>query len=151
MKILKGAKIFNRGKSFYGDILIENQRIRLVAPNISRANAEEINMEGKWIIPGIIDDQVHVREPGLTYKADIATESKAAVAGGTTTFMEMPNTVPNALTQTILQDKYDVAEKTAYCNYSFFMGAGNDNIEEVLRTDKNAVCGIKIFISYSEM
>ena len=149
MKILKGAKIFNRGKSFYGDILIHNQRIKLVAPSISKSNAEEINMEGKWIMPGIIDDQVHFREPGLTYKADIATESRAAVAGGTTTFMEMPNTVPNALTQTILQDKYDVAEKTAYCNYSFFMGAGNDNIEEVLKTDRNTVCGVKIFMGSS--
>ncbi len=149
MKILKGGKIFNRGKSFYGDILIKDQRIRLVAPNISRPNAEEINVEGKWIIPGIIDDQVHFREPGLTYKADIASESRAAVAGGVTTFMEMPNTKPNALTQTILQDKYDVADKTAYCNYSFFMGASNENLEEVLKTDPSQVCGVKIFMGSS--
>jgi len=149
MKILKGGKIFNRGKSFYADVLIKDQRIRLVAPNISRANAEEINMEGKWIIPGIIDDQVHFREPGMTYKADIASESRAAVAGGVTTFMEMPNTKPNALTQAILQDKYVVADKSAYCNYSFFMGASNDNLEEVLKTDKTQVCGLKIFMGSS--
>jgi len=149
MKILKGGKIYNRGKSFYGDVLIKDQRIRLVAPNISRPNAEEINVEGKWIIPGIIDDQVHFREPGLTYKADIASESRAAVAGGVTTFMEMPNTKPNALSQPILQDKYDIAAKTAYCNYSFFMGASNDNLEEVLKTDPSQVCGVKIFMGSS--
>lgn len=149
MKILKGGKIFNRGKSFYADVLIHNKRIQLVAPTISAPNAEEVNVEGKWIIPGIIDDQVHFREPGLTYKADIATESMAAVAGGVTTFMEMPNTKPNALTQAILQDKYDIASKTAYCNYSFFMGAGNDNLEEVLKTDRSNVCGVKIFMGSS--
>ncbi|MFT4565874.1 MAG: dihydroorotase [Saprospiraceae bacterium] len=149
MKILKGGKIFNRGKSFYADVLIQDQRIKLVAPHITRANAEEINMDGKWIIPGIIDDQVHFREPGMTYKADIASESRAAVAGGVTTFMEMPNTKPNALTQTILQDKYNIAEKSAYCNYSFFMGASNDNLEEVLKTDKTQVCGLKIFMGSS--
>jgi len=119
-KILKGGKVYNRG-----------------------------NVEGKWIIPGIIDDQVHFREPGLTYKADIATESRAAVAGGVTTFMEMPNTKPNALTQEILQDKYVIADRTAYCNYSFFMGAGNDNLEQVLRTDRSLVCGVKIFMGSS--
>ena len=147
--ILKGGRIFNRGKSFVGDILIENDRIRLVASSISRAEAKEINLDGKWVIPGIIDDQVHFREPGLTYKANIATESRAAVMGGVTSFMEMPNTKPNALTQAILQDKYDVAAKTAYCNYSFFMGAGNDNIEEVLKTDRENVCGLKIFMGSS--
>ncbi|MDF1698908.1 MAG: dihydroorotase [Saprospiraceae bacterium] len=149
MKILKGGTIINRGKSFIGDVLIDKGRIQLVAPSISRANAEEINVEGKWVIPGIIDDQVHFREPGLTHKANIGTESRAAVAGGVTTFMEMPNTKPNALTQELLQDKYDIAEKTAYCNYSFFMGAGNDNIEEVLKTDKRNVCGVKIFMGSS--
>jgi len=148
-KILKGGKVYNRGKSFYADVLIEDERIRLVAPSISKPNAEEVNVEGKWIIPGIIDDQVHFREPGLTYKADIATESRAAVAGGVTTFMEMPNTKPNALTQEILQDKYVIADRTAYCNYSFFMGAGNDNLEQVLRTDRSLVCGVKIFMGSS--
>lgn len=149
MKILKGGKVYNRGKAFYADVLMKDGRIRLVASNIARAGAKEIDVSGKWIIPGIIDDQVHFREPGLTYKADIASESRAAVAGGVTTFMEMPNTVPNALTQQILQDKYDVAAKTAFCNYSFFMGAGNDNLEQVLRTDKANVCGVKIFMGSS--
>lgn len=149
MKILKGGTIINRGKSFIGDVLIDKGRIQLVAPSIERENAEEINVEGKWLMPGIIDDQVHFREPGLTHKANIATESRAAVAGGVTTFMEMPNTKPNALTQELLQDKYDIAERSAYCNYSFFMGAGNDNIEEVLKTDKSTVCGVKIFMGSS--
>ena len=149
MKILKGGTIINRGKSFTSDILLDKGRILLVAPSIQRENATEINVENKWIIPGIIDDQVHFREPGLTYKANIGTESRAAVAGGITTFMEMPNTKPSALTQELLQDKYDIAKKTAFCNYSFFMGAGNDNIEEVLKTDKSTVCGVKIFMGSS--
>jgi len=149
MKVLKGGTIINRGKSFAADVLIDEGRIRQVAPIIEKANAEEVNVEGKWIIPGIIDDQVHFREPGLTHKANIATESRAAVAGGVTTFMEMPNTKPAALTQALLQDKYDIAEQTAYCNYSFFMGAGNDNLEEVLKTDKTKICGVKIFMGSS--
>lgn len=149
MKILKGGTIINRGKSFIADILIDKNRIRLIAPSIQRPNAMEYDMEGKWIIPGIIDDQVHFREPGLTHKANIGTESRAAVAGGVTTFMEMPNTKPSALTQELLQDKYDIAQKTAFCNYSFFMGAGNDNVEEVLKTDKTKVCGVKIFMGSS--
>ncbi len=147
--ILKGGKIYNRGKSFYSDVLIENRKIALVAPSINRANAKEVELDGKWIIPGIIDDQVHFREPGLTYKADIATESRAAVVGGVTSFMEMPNTKPSALTQDLLQDKYNIALKTAYCNYSFFMGAGNDNLEEVLKTNRKDVCGVKIFMGSS--
>ena len=149
MLVLKGGEIINRGKRFFADVLIKNGRIELVAPNIDKPNAKEVNVEGKWIIPGIIDDQVHFREPGLTHKANIATESRAAVAGGVTTFMEMPNTKPNALTQELLQDKYDIAAQSAYCNYSFFMGAGNDNIEEVLKTDKKNVCGVKIFMGSS--
>lgn len=149
MIILKGGTIINRGKSFISDLLIDKGRIKLVAPSIERLNAKEVNVEGQWIIPGIIDDQVHFREPGLTHKANIGTESRAGVAGGVTTFMEMPNTKPSALTQELLQDKYEIAKKTAYCNYSFFMGAGNDNIEEVLKTDKTQVCGVKIFMGSS--
>ena len=149
MLVLKGGEVVNRGKRFFADVLINNGRIELVAPNIEKANAKEVNVEGKWVIPGIIDDQVHFREPGLTHKANIATESRAAVAGGVTTFMEMPNTKPNALTQELLQDKYDIAAQSAYCNYSFFMGAGNDNLEEVLKTDKKNVCGVKIFMGSS--
>ena len=106
-------------------------------------------LEGKWILPGCIDDQVHFREPGLTHKGNIFSESRAAVAGGITSFMEMPNTVPNALTQELLQDKYDIAAKNSPANYSFFMGASNDNIEEVLKTDPKNVCGVKIFMGSS--
>jgi dihydroorotase len=109
----------------------------------------EINAEGKYVIPGMIDDQVHFREPGLTHKGNIASESRAAVAGGITSFMEMPNTVPNALTQELLEDKYQIAAKSSPANYSFFMGASNDNAEEVLRTNPNNVCGVKIFMGSS--
>lgn len=148
-KLLKGGTLINRGKMFQADILIDRDRIALIAPSIDHPGAEEYNVEGKWILPGVIDDQVHFREPGLTHKANIATESRAAVAGGVTSFMEMPNTVPSALTQELLQDKYDIAHKSAYCNYSFFMGAGNDNLEEVLKTDPKNVCGVKIFMGSS--
>ncbi len=146
---IKNALIVNEGQSSYGDILIKNGRIEKIASQIDNKNGREIIAEGKLIIPGIIDDQVHFREPGLTYKADIASESRAAIMGGVTTFMEMPNTKPSCLTQELLQDKYDIADKTAYANYSFFMGASNDNIEEVLKTDKSTVCGIKIFMGSS--
>ncbi len=148
-KLLKGGKLINRGKAFYADILIKGDRIHRIAPSIDHPSAEVYNLDGKLVLPGVIDDQVHFREPGLTYKADIASESRAAVAGGVTTFMEMPNTKPAALTQDLLQDKYDIAAKRSYANYSFFMGAGNDNIEEVLKTDPNTVCGVKIFMGSS--
>lgn len=108
-----------------------------------------VNGEGKWLMAGAIDDQVHFREPGLTHKADLATESRAAVAGGITSFMEMPNTIPNALTQELLQDKYNRAEQVSVANYSFFMGASNNNIAEVLKTDPKRVCGIKVFMGSS--
>lgn len=147
--IIKGGILTNRGKSFQADILINNDRIELIAPVITRSGAKEINAEGCYVFPGVIDDQVHFREPGLTYKANIASESRAAIAGGTTTFMEMPNTKPAALTQELLQDKYDIAAKTSFANYSFFMGASNDNLEEVLKTDKTQVCGIKAFMGSS--
>lgn len=148
--IIRGAKVFNRGTARYGDILIKGDKIEKVDSNITlEGNYTEINAEGKWIIPGIIDDQVHFREPGLTHKADIASESRAAVAGGVTSFMEMPNTNPACLTQELLQQKYDIAQKTSYANYSFFMGASNDNYEEVMKTDATQVCGIKIFMGSS--
>jgi dihydroorotase len=148
-KLLKGGQVINEGTIQHLDILIDGGRIEKIGAHIEDASAEEVNCEGLWIIPGIIDDQVHFREPGLTHKANIATESRAAIAGGTTTFMEMPNTKPAALTQELLQDKYDIAANSAYCNYSFFMGAGNDNLEEVLKTDPNTVCGVKIFMGSS--
>ncbi len=146
--IIKNALLINEGKSFVSDLSILNGRIEKIDTSIDLPG-EEINGEGKWLIPGIIDDQVHFREPGLTHKANIKTESHAAVAGGTTSFMEMPNTKPNALTQELLQDKYDIASACSPANYSFFMGAGNDNIEEVLKTDHTQVCGIKIFMGSS--
>ena len=147
--LLKNATIINEGKKFQSDLLIKNGRIEKIAPSISDDSATIVDLAGKWLIPGMIDDQVHFREPGLTHKANIATESRAAVAGGITSFMEMPNTKPNALTQELLQDKYDIAAKSSIANYSFFMGASNDNIEEVLKTDRTQVCGVKVFMGSS--
>ncbi len=147
--LIKNGTIINRGWQKSGDVLIENGRIAQVGGVIDAAVDKEIDATGKWIIPGIIDDQVHFREPGLTHKAELKTESKAAVAGGVTTYMEMPNTKPNALTQELLQDKYDRAAEVSMANYSFFMGASNDNIEEVLKTNTENVCGIKVFMGSS--
>lgn len=147
--LIKGGLVINEGKKQHLDILIQDTKIIKIASSISDHTAKEINAEGKLVLPGCIDDQVHFREPGLTHKANIGTESRAAVAGGITTFMEMPNTVPNALTQELLQDKYNIASKTSVGNYSFFMGASNDNIEEVLKTDEKNVCGVKVFMGSS--
>jgi len=147
--IFRNAKIINRGEVIESDLLVDGDRIAKIDKLISVDNAEEIDVKGLWLMPGIIDDQVHFREPGLTHKANIATESRAAAAGGVTSFMEMPNTKPSALTQALLQDKYDIAEKTSTVNYSFFMGASNDNLEHVLQTDKEKVCGVKIFMGSS--
>lgn len=152
--LLKNATIVNEGQIFKGHVLIENERIAKVlteSENIAELENthEVINVNGNYLLPGVIDDQVHFREPGLTHKADIHTESRAAVAGGITSFMEMPNTVPNTLTQELLQDKYDIAEKSSFANYSFYMGASNDNIEEVLKTDPKTVCGVKVFMGSS--
>lgn len=148
--LIKGGTIINEQKRFVGDILINNGRIERIDSSIQvQGQVTEINAEGKYIIPGMIDDQVHFREPGLTHKGNIASESRAAVAGGITSFMEMPNTVPNALTQELLKDKYQIAAKSSPANYSFFMGASNDNAEEVLRTNPKNVCGVKIFMGSS--
>ncbi|MCR9249802.1 MAG: dihydroorotase [bacterium] len=148
--LIVNANIVNEGKVTSGDVLIRNGRIEKIANSITpEGNIETIDASGSYLIPGVIDDQVHFREPGLTHKANIQTESRAAVAGGITSFMEMPNTVPNALTQELLQDKYDIAAKTSMANYSFFMGASNDNLEEVLKTNRKDVCGIKIFMGSS--
>ena len=147
--LIKNAKVVNRGVISTKDVLIKNTRIEKI-DNIISGNADvEINAEGKYLLPGIIDDQVHFREPGLTHKATIFTESRAAIAGGVTSFMEMPNVNPPTVTQQLLQEKYDIAAKMSLANYSFFMGATNDNIEEVLRTDPKNVCGIKIFMGSS--
>ena len=147
--LIKNANVVNEGKIVAGDVLIAGERIERMDPSISHPTAAIIDAAGKYLFPGAIDDQVHFREPGLTHKGDIHSESKAAVAGGVTTFMEMPNTVPNALTQKLLEDKYAIASAKSPANYSFFMGASNDNIEEVLKTDAKSVCGIKIFMGAS--
>ncbi|MGN5955180.1 dihydroorotase [Sphingobacterium lactis] len=147
--LIKHAQVVNEGEQRALDILIKDGRIEKIAGTIDQKADQEINAEGLHLFPGLIDDQVHFREPGLTYKADIFTESRAAVAGGTTSFMEMPNTVPNTLTQKLLQDKYDIAQDTSLANYSFFMGAANDNLEEVLKTNPRDVCGIKVFMGSS--
>ncbi len=147
--LIKAASIANEGNIFTSDILIKNGRIEKIDSNINAAADIEINAEGLHLLPGMIDDQVHFREPGLTHKADIFTESMAAVAGGITSFMEMPNTVPNTLTQELLADKYAIAKHTSLANYSFYMGASNDNIEEVLKTDPKNVCGVKVFMGSS--
>lgn len=147
--IIKNATIINENDRIVGDLAIKNQRITQYGGIVGLNARKEINGEGLWLIPGIIDDQVHFREPGLTYKATIASESKAALAGGVTSFMEMPNTKPPALTQKLLEDKYSIAAQSAWTNYSFYMGASNDNLEEVLRTNAGNVCGVKIFMGSS--
>ena len=147
--LIKNAKIVNEGKQTQADLLIKDGFIEKIDGQINFAANKEINAEGLHLFPGCIDDQVHFREPGLTHKGDSGSESRAAVAGGITSFMEMPNTVPNVLTQQLLQDKYDIAAKSSPANYSFFMGASNDNLDEVLRTDAKKVCGLKIFMGSS--
>ena len=149
--LIRNAKIVNEGAVFEGDILIENEIIKEIAEKISpkSSNCVIIDAEGSYVIPGAIDDQVHFREPGLTHKGTIETESRAAVAGGITSFIEQPNTVPNAVTQELLEDKYEIASKTSYANYSFMMGGTNDNLEEVLKTNPRNVAGIKLFLGSS--
>lgn len=149
--LIKNAKIVNEGKIVEGDVLIENEFIVEIAEKISpkSANCKIIDAEGNYLIPGAIDDQVHFREPGLTHKGTIETESRAAIAGGITSFIEQPNTVPNAVTQELLEEKYQIAAKTSYANYSFMMGGTNDNLEEVLKTNPRNVAGIKLFLGSS--
>ena len=151
--LIKNIQVVNEGQVKTADVLVKNGRIEKVLPQISGTdkNVTEINGEGKYLFPGAIDDQVHFREPGLTHKATIYTESKAAVAGGVTSYMEMPNTVPPAFTQELLEQKYEIGRATSLANYSFFMGTSNDNADEVLKTNdkKNDVCGIKIFMGSS--
>lgn len=149
--LIKNAKIVNEGTIFEGDVLIENDLIVEIADSISlkSSDCKVIDAEGSYLMPGAIDDQVHFREPGLTHKGDIESESRAAVAGGITSFIEQPNTVPNAVTQEILEDKYQIAAQKSFANYSFMMGATNDNLEEVLKTNPKNVAGIKIFLGSS--
>ncbi len=150
--LLKNVQIVNEGQIRTQDVLIKNQRFEKIDDQIAvRENAREIDGEGLHLLPGLIDDQVHFREPGLTWKADIQSESRAAVAGGVTSFMEMPNVKPPTLSQALLEEKYLIGKNTAVANYSFFMGVSNDNVEEALRTNdrKNEVCGLKIFMGSS--
>lgn len=147
--LLRNARVVNRGAILERDILIRSGRIERVAPELNARADIELDVQGNHVIPGIIDDQVHFREPGLTYKASIATESRAAVAGGVTAFMEMPNVKPPSVTQDLLEQKYVIAEHDALANYSFYMGVTNDNLDEVLRTDPERVCGIKVFMGSS--
>ena len=148
--LIKNAKIVNEGKIFEGDLLIENQLIVEIEDSISaKPDYKVIDAEGNFLIPGAIDDQVHFREPGLTHKGDIASESRAAVAGGITSFIEQPNTVPNAVTQELLEQKYQIASETSYANYSFMMGGTNDNLDELLKTNPKNVAGIKLFLGSS--
>ncbi|RYF83471.1 MAG: dihydroorotase, partial [Chitinophagaceae bacterium] len=150
--LFKNIQVVNEGKIKTADVLVSNERIQRIDAQIdTKEKVTEINGEGKHLLPGAIDDQVHFREPGLTHKASIATESAAAVAGGVTSFMEMPNTVPNALTRSLLEEKYAIAGATSLANYSFFMGVSNDNADEALRMNdcKRDVCGLKIFMGSS--
>lgn len=149
--LIKNARIVNEGSIFEGDVLIENEIISQIGESISpkSSNCIIIDAEGSFLLPGVIDDQVHFREPGLTHKGDISSESRAAVAGGITSFIEQPNTVPNAITQELLEAKYQIAAKTSYANYSFMMGGTNDNLEEILKTNPKNVAGLKLFLGSS--
>ena len=149
--LIKNAQIINEGIIYESDLLIKNGFIDKIDKQIvlTDTSTQVIDAEGKLLIPGIIDDQVHFREPGLTHKATIASESRAAVAGGITSFIEMPNTIPQATTQRLLEDKFDIAAKTSYANYSFMFGGTNDNLEELLKTDPQKVAAIKLFLGSS--
>ncbi|HVA98554.1 MAG TPA: dihydroorotase, partial [Bacteroidia bacterium] len=155
--IINNATLVNENKQEIADVLISEGKIKSIfrkesieqKNNFSTANIQIIDAEGKFLFPGVIDDQVHFREPGLTHKAEIYTEAKSAVAGGITSFMEMPNTIPNALTQELLADKYKIAAEKSIANFSFYMGASNDNVAEVLKTNPREVCGVKIFMGSS--
>ncbi len=150
MKLLiKNATLINRGVRTQKDVLIENDRISRIDSAISAEMCNVIEAQDYYLLPGVIDDQVHFREPGFPYKANILSESRAAVAGGVTSFMEMPNTKPQSLTPELLEDKYQIAKGSVPANYSFYMGASNDNLEQVLRTDPKTVCGLKIFMGSS--
>src|SRR5210317_911018 len=151
LTLIKNAQIVNEGQIVEGDVLIDGEYIIEVNDSISSKSADTtiIDAEGKFLIPGIIDDQVHFREPGLTHKANIETESRAAVAGGITSFIEMPNTFPQATTQELLENKFKIAAKVSYANFSFMMGGTNDNLEELLKTDPKKVAAIKLFLGSS--
>jgi dihydroorotase len=147
--LITNARIVNEGTVYEGDVLIKGSYIERVDKQISSPTNHIIDANGNFLLPGVIDDQVHFREPGLTHKGNILTESRAAVAGGVTSFMEMPNTFPPAFTQALLEQKYEIAARTSLANYSFYIGASNDNLEEILKTNLKSVCGLKIFMGSS--
>jgi dihydroorotase len=147
--LIKQASLVNEDSIVVADVLIRKGKIEKIAPQIDVLADQEIDAEGQYLFPGCIDDQVHFREPGLTHKGDLYTESRAAVAGGVTSFMEMPNTIPNVFTQQLLEDKYNLASQKSLANYSFFLGASNDNLEEIKKTNPRTTCGIKIFMGSS--
>ena len=147
--LITNAKIVNEGKVFEGDVLIKGQFIEKIDTQINSPAVHTIDAHGNFLLPGVIDDQVHFREPGLTHKGNVFTESRAAVAGGVTSFMEMPNTSPPVFTQSLLEDKYQIAARTSLANFSFYIGASNDNLEEILKTNLKNVCGLKIFMGSS--
>ena len=148
--LIKNGLLINENSQRIADIYINEGKIQEISANgISKSADKIIDAEGKWVLPGVIDDQVHFREPGFTHKAEIYTEAKAAVAGGVTSYMEMPNTKPQAVTQELLEDKYKIAQERSMANYSFFMGGTNDNVEELLKTNPKTVCGIKLFMGSS--
>ncbi|WP_339702696.1 dihydroorotase [uncultured Marixanthomonas sp.] len=149
--LIKNANIVNEGSIFQGDVLVENDVIAEISSSISAKSSDTkiIDADGQYLLPGMIDDQVHFREPGLTHKADIESESKAAVAGGITTFIEMPNTIPQATTIELLEDKFTLAKETSWANYSFMFGGTNDNLDEILKVDPTKVAGLKLFLGSS--
>jgi len=151
--LIKNASIINQGRKFRGDVLLNNEIIEKIYERPLTCNINEatiIDASNKILIPGVIDNHVHFREPGLTHKADIASESRAAVAGGVTSFMDMPNTNPQTTTQDFLEEKYRIAEKCSLANYSFYIGATDSNLKELLKTNPHEVCGIKIFMGSSK-
>lgn len=153
-RLIKDATIINEGLKFQGSVLIDGELIEKIYPHVlpdtlNLSGVQIVDAKGLYLIPGVIDDQVHFREPGLTHKGDIASESRAAAAGGITSYMEMPNTVPQTVTQDLLEEKYTRASMVSLCNYSFYMGATNNNLDEVLKTDPSKVCGIKVFMGSS--
>lgn len=147
--LIKGAYVVNEGESKPLDVLVQDDRIVKIAESIPHTTEELVEAKGLYLLPGMIDDQVHFREPGLTHKANIATESRAAVAGGITSFIEMPNTVPQATTIELLEEKFAVAAKDSLANYSFMFGGTNDNLDEIKKVDKNTVAGLKLFLGSS--
>ncbi|MDG1106437.1 MAG: dihydroorotase [Cyclobacteriaceae bacterium] len=148
--LIKAGTLVNEGKVSHQDVLVRNECIEQVGESLEpKINYKEINAAGKHLFPGVIDDQVHFREPGLTQKGEIYTEAKAAVAGGVTSYMEMPNVQPQTLTQSLLEEKYEMGRKRSLANFSFYMGASNENLEEVMKTDPRQVCGVKVFMGSS--